>query len=560
MKWVCFGEIMTSKVGRNERYTFTRYRFHAAVWMIALLCAHDLSADPACPSPSVPQGQQCVLRGDAVLTDTMWIPSGTKLNCKGYSITPAMPGALDDPRTVANEFVASRPDLAMFVYRAYDVKIQNCIISGFDFGIIVAQSKTADASEGVVLTPNKILGNTIDVRTNAIDVIQSDRVIISDNRVTFASERGRGVVVDYDSDDNLITGNTITSTDAASTGLVRQLPGGPLVTNANFAIWDNEIHCLGYDKPLQNFVVSGVLFQIPANDPNSDFEDSGRSDHNVIEGNDVIDIGGGPSCTLDPDQSCRSNADCVGKGPCLLKQNSGVGFNSRAADTIVRGNRISGRMARGVSFGGQTNAVTIAGWITGTCSQDPLRICSSTNDCNIQGYDAVSKGICENAVPATYNGNTRGLIAEDNTLSGEYDTAALFAGNTDGFTFRRNIVAGGLIGVSLSSGAINGLMERNVVSGVSVALSLAFNQNFTQTIRLNDFTDYSVAVRTTNNFTVPTDIATDTGNYWGLECPGFNAGLVFFDNGAENPNVIDGKAFGEPVARTPDASLPPRCQ
>jgi hypothetical protein len=42
---------------------------------------------------------------------------------------------------------------------------------------------------------NKILGNTIDVRTNPIDVIKSDGVLISGNQLTYASERGRGIVV-----------------------------------------------------------------------------------------------------------------------------------------------------------------------------------------------------------------------------------------------------------------------------------------------------------------------------------------------------------------------------
>ena len=53
---------------------------------------------------------------------------------------------------------------------------------------------------------------------------------------------------------------------------------------------DNKIHVLQSDKPLQNFVVSGVLFQIPSRDFSADFEDSGRSDHNLIEANDIIDV------------------------------------------------------------------------------------------------------------------------------------------------------------------------------------------------------------------------------------------------------------------------------
>jgi hypothetical protein len=398
------------------------------------------------------------------------------------------------------------------------------------------------------------------VRTNAIYVLQSDAVIISDNRLTFASERGRGIVLDFDSDDNQITGNTITGTDAASTGLVRQMPGGPLVTAANSPHSDTAIHVLQTFRQLQNFVVSGVLFQLPTIDPSaSDFEDSGRPDHNVIAGNDIIDLGRGPSCTLNPNESCRFDADCVGTGPCLIKQNSGVAFNNRAADSIVRGNRFSGRRERGITFGG-TERTNITGTLPGTCSLDPNRICSSNNDCNIPGYDTVNRGSCLGAKSVAFNGNSMRLTAEDNTFLGDYDTAALYANFTDYFTFRRNIVAGGSSGIWIGEKAINGLIERNVVSGASAALSLAFSPNYTQSIRLNDFINYSVAVRTTNNFLIPTDIAADTGNYWGLGCPGFGPGLVFFDSGAANSYVTDGKAYGEPVAGVADASLPARCE
>ena len=103
---------------------------------------------------------------------------------------------------------------------------------------------------------------TIDMRTNPIDVINSDGVLITGNSLTYASERGRGIVIDFDSDNNQIVRNTVTSTDAASTGQVHQLPGGPFVTGS--AIMDNKIHILQGDKELQNFVVSGVLIQVPA--------------------------------------------------------------------------------------------------------------------------------------------------------------------------------------------------------------------------------------------------------------------------------------------------------
>ncbi len=516
-----------------------------------------LGANPVCPPPSVGQLGQCVLHSDATLSDTMWLTSGTHLNCQGHRLTPAAPGVLDNPRTTANEFQPSRPELALFARNAYDVVVQNCVISGFDFGMIVAQSKAANAPKGIPPT-NQILGNTIDVRTNPIDVIKSDNVLISGNQVTYASERGRGIVIDFDSDNNQIVLNTITSTDAASTGQVHQLPGGPFVTGN--AIMDNKIHILQADKELQNFVVSGVLIQVPAGERGTDIEDTGRSDHNLVALNNIVDRGVGRSCTLDPGTSCKADTDCgVGKGTCLLKQDSGVGFNIRASDTTVIGNLVSGRMERGISFGGIPAVMTFPNWYPGTCTLKPAQLCSMDSDCNIPGYNTTSGGTCTGVGSATFDGNTLRLTAEANVLSGTYDSAALFANDTDTFVFNGNTVNGGASGIQINNAAINGTVERNVVSGAANALDLVFQPAFSTTIQLNDFTNYSVAIRTSDDFTTRTDISAAKGNYWGLPCPGFNPSLVLFDSGLINPFVFDGNPYGKPVARTPDFILPMPC-
>ncbi len=526
--------------------------------LVALFTAHHALADSPCPPPSVNQGGQCVLKADAVLSDTMSIPSGTTLNCQGHRLTPVAAGILDDPRTVANEFAPSRPELALFIQHAYDVTIQNCVISGFDFGIIVLQSKTASAPPSHGPTANLILGNTISVRTNAIDVIKSDSVFISGNQLTYASERGRGVVLNFDSDNNEISGNTITSSATASTGMVRILPGGAFVTGT--AVMDNGIHCLLANSALEYMVVSGILYQIPANDPTStNFEDAGRTDHNLIALNDISHLGGGASCTLDPGTACTANTDCTGKGVCLLKADSGIGFNIRASDTTVTLNRITGHMSRGISYGGQTNPFTIAGWYPGKCTLDANRICSADSDCDIPGYDTASKGVCSGAATATFDGDTLRLTAAANTLSGVFDSAALFANNSENFSYIGNVVSGGASGIRINASAINGTIEHNIVSGATNALYLAAQPTFTQTIQLNDFTGYATAIRTSNDFTTVTDISGGKqGNYWGLPCPGFDKSKVLFDSGAINPNVFDGKPYGVPVALA--LFLPPSCK
>ena len=524
----------------------------ACLAVAAMFAADSSPVAPNCPAPTTALGSQCVLRSDATLTDTIWLESGTHLNCQGHRLTPATAGVLDNPVTTANEFQPSAPELALIVDQSYDVKIQNCVVVGFDFGIIVVRSKASGAPGPPGQSRNNILGNVIDVRTNAIDLIHSDNVLVSDNWITYASERGRGIVIDYDSDGNEIRNNAVTSTDAASTGQVRQLPLGPFVISTS--IMDNGIHTLQSDKPLQNFVVSGALFQVPSEDPVAGIA---SSDGNLIEANDIADRGVGWSCTEDPGTACRDNSQCVGKGVCLQKQNSGIGFNIRAFNAIVRGNRVTGQIERGLSFGGNAPLTTTSGAHIGRCSLNATRLCSTNSDCLIPGFDAVSQGTCVGAGPLTFNGNSRGLTAEENALSGTFETGGLFANNTDRFIFRGNTIDGGATGIRISA-STNGLIERNVITAIS-ALFLAFQSPFTHVIQLNDFTNYTVAIRTSNDFNTSTDISGDRGNYWGLPCPGFDLSLVRSENGSVNPNVFDGKPYGEPVARTPLNELPAGC-
>ena len=322
---------------------------------------------------------------------------------------------------------------------------------------------------------------------------------------------------------------------------------------------DNEIHCLEADRGIQSFVVGGVLVQIAADDPGSDVEDSSRTDGNVLEANEIVDLGTGPTCTLDPGTPCRTNAQCVGKGTCLLKQNSGIAFNSLASTTLAMGNHLSGRMDRGISVGGASAVISIPDWYPGTCAGAPDRICVSGADCYIGGYDTADRGPCEGVRPRIVNGNSTDVAAEGNVLDGVFDTAALFANNTDTFAIAGNDVHGGTSGIRLNATAIHGRVERNRVSGAADALYLGFRSPSSNGIRWNDFTEYGRAIRTSNDLRTLTDIGADGGNYWGLACPGFDRSLVVFDDGTVNPFVFDGSPYASSVAGTPQDLLPAPC-
>ena len=103
------------------------------------------------------------------------------------------------------------------------------------------------------------------------------------------------MAVEGDSDENKIVNNTITSTDAASIGLVRQFPeeAPSSVKDTQEVNQGNEIQCglffrVGHCKTSSS---GAKLIQFVSIDPQAtDLEDyRPESDHNLIEGNLIID-------------------------------------------------------------------------------------------------------------------------------------------------------------------------------------------------------------------------------------------------------------------------------
>src|SRR5271165_4745050 len=106
-----------------------------SIWLLSLLILPGCIALPAayalpiCPSPTVPEGNACVLNNDVVLTSTLILPSHTTLDCKNHKMTPTSPG------TVVDSTTRSTPQVAVFLNGAQGITIQNCDIREFDHGI-----------------------------------------------------------------------------------------------------------------------------------------------------------------------------------------------------------------------------------------------------------------------------------------------------------------------------------------------------------------------------------------------------------------------------------------
>jgi parallel beta-helix repeat protein len=535
---------------------------------IAIQIAHTRKLDPSCPPPTLERGNQCVLQEDVVLEETLVLASDTKLNCRGHKLTPAAAGVLDEPRTSENEFQPSKPELAILINEANSVTIQNCNIKGFDFGILSIKTKTPedlkDNHGAVGQLSNKILQNNINVRTTGIYLLQSDNTLIAGNRITYHSVGGRGIVLQLNSDRNKITENTILSTDSASTGQVRRLPGGPTVGG----IADNGIQTLQSTPftSLLNIIINDGLIQVGTPGALQDPEDAFRLDNNLIERNTLVDIGGVLStCSLDPDTPCSMDTPCpMGKGTCLLKEVNafaGIQTNFGSANTIIRKNILRG-WAVGISFGGGSS-VRLEGGKQGTCSLDSSRLCSTNADCTFESDRFGNKGTCNGAEPVTVDGQSMNMLAEGNIILGSI-LGGIHLGQTVDSTVRGNIIKGPTDrGINLFNDAIvSGTVERNTISGSKNGIALRAGRAtfFGAKIRLNDITGYSNAVLTLEDYNLSSELSVEgKGNYWGLPCPGFDPTIVRKENGEINLKVIDSHPYDQPVATTPDPLLPATC-
>src|SRR5262245_22009009 len=304
-----------------------------------------------CPSPTVKRGRQCMLEHDVILTATLHLRSFTHLNCHGYTITPAVVG------TGTGTTERSQPEVAILLREAYGVKIHNCIIDEFDFGIFALKSKVSeqDTHDPRTLSElqNTILGNTINARFTPISLMSVDNTHVADNLLTYNRNGGVGLMVQRDSDRNRITNNRITG-NLALAGVVR-VPGpmtppdgsNPVFTAGGAAVLIAQV--AGPEPALFNAVIENTLYQLDATDsavPNEDF-----TADNLVEGNTITFFQG---------------------------TNDGIAL-ALPQRTILRNNTITGAI-NGMRAGIQTGPNGFRRLFPGACSGNASRLCLSTAD------------------------------------------------------------------------------------------------------------------------------------------------------------------------------------
>jgi hypothetical protein len=187
-----------------------------------------------------------------------------------------------------------------------------------------------------------------------------------------------------------------------------------------------------------------------------------------------------------------------------------------------------------------------------------------------------SKGTCSLTPQESVFWITDGGLIEDNIILSPFDIGLGCIGKD--LTVRNNTLIGPTrtaSGVGIRLAAKNTLetaiVTGNTVSNVPIAVQLIYISPglaglvpsfFGAEVSLNDFTGYTIAVGTSNDYILPSDLSVDgRGNYWGLTCAegGFDPSKVLRVNGTVNPNVVDSYPYGVPVANTLEEDLPATC-
>lgn len=516
--------------------------------------------NPACPPPFAKVGGQCVLTADAPpLEHTLTLADNTKLNCRGRKLVP---------QTTGTGAQRSTPEVAIFLNGAKHVRIQNCVIENFDFGIFAINSKLPSQSGNAPAVPtNQVLENTIKARFVGISLMSVDNTEIRSNDLTTMTKGGRALYVGRDSDRNRILNNRFTAAnslvfadEAFRVPGPKSDPSGANPPSVGSAVLITQTE--GAEPTLLNAIIDGRLFQLTV--ANSAVPDQRFSEGNTFTGNTV---------TISGAQPVDGVVVAIAQG------------------TVVSNNKVVGAK-NSIRIGLQTG---IKKKFPGKCQSKPSRLCLDDNDCRIPGFDTPTPDTCTNAPQTTVSWVSVGNIIQNNMIHGPFDAGIGTLGQDT--TITGNTIIGPLRtdpSFPLTGSPVGGIVlvgkfalgtttvTRNTVRRVAIALTLshavtvgppqpgALATEFKAKISLNDFTGYSTAVLLVKGNTAPlfynlfpTELSVNgSGNYWGIPCPlGFKPGSVLHSDGSTQdqgppPLVNDSHPFGAPVARASPQRAP----
>ena len=493
---------------------------------------------PDCPAPTVVKGNHCILEGDATITKTLHLKSGTTLDCRGHKLIASAPGVLDNPGTPANEYQTSVPEVALYALQVDDIDVRQCAFQGFDFDAVVADSKNpAHSWKGPRI---RFLKNTFTANYMGVLAVKADDVVVRKNTFTGT---GVAVVAIRSSDRIRVRYNTIIMT-ANLLGRSPIFPGNRTFVN----IGVNPALDLrnGFGFPMNPggttilpLVVDGALSQFPLEDPPAD---------GLFTDNTITFTGNGAFTCFD-----------------MSDASTDARFLENDCSTAGSGSALHGVFMSG-AFG---NAVTASG--AGHCTQKQDRLCSNNFDCNIPGFDpAGGNDTCSGAVVGFLDSRPRGTLIEGNRITGNFLQRGISADEIYDPVIKGNAVTGAptAIGIFLRSRAVeSSTVEENRLLGNNFGIFLSNGGNPTPPPNAPPGTSPFGAVITHNEilssltraigatggatpWVFPADLP---ANYWGRDCTDSGAFRNFDepDNGGKTDSptlaITDSSPFGESI-------------
>lgn len=475
-----------------------------------------------------------------VLDAPLELAAGTTLDCRGHSISASRAAEACDTDRGCSEYRPSSPEVAIAINAARSVTVKNCTLRGFDFGIVVVNSKTPDAKWSQI----ELSSNVIQTRIG-IEIVASDRVLVRNNRIEYGNgANGVGIVAWGDSDYNVFRDNTIVGRDVGGSRSGPQWPGGVPTEMRPDGI---RTYSGTQARTVINVIVSGRLTQTVSG---ADTKQEGT----VIEHNDV-DI---------------PTAGVGGYAICVADQ----------SNTVVRDNTVH-RAMHGVHVSGHMGMRRPPG----TCSGDPTRFCLQPRDCFLPNVDHESRGDCRVPEPIYTFSTSTGLRFVSNHIIGPLTQAgfdctpdaecsgarpagiAVYPNAVSIVVEDNDISDVQFAGIELILKSIeSAIVRRNIVRNSAYALALLsaprttphveFPSRYGAIISRNDFEGSRWrGVYVSPSFDLPAEISdpgTGEGNYWGHPCP-----HAFSAEDTSRATITDSHPFGQAVAQsTARAELP----
>ena len=151
---------------------------------------------PDCPDQTEPMGNKCVLIRDIDLKQSLILSSNMTLDCQNHVIRPVK----------GSPFIVTPPQVGIFLNNVQNVRIENCHITGFDFGIFAIKSKrTSSLTQPEPLPlfkPIRIRHNIITSQYTGVSLMSVDEAVLERNIIVYTRAAGRALYVGRNSDLN----------------------------------------------------------------------------------------------------------------------------------------------------------------------------------------------------------------------------------------------------------------------------------------------------------------------------------------------------------------------